>query len=212
MCTWPIHKRTILKIDFVTTSRRKIYGSWRIRGEISQNKRKKGYTIFTFLHQFSKKSVQNHHCTLDTIRNQKNITNLWIHLKEIVLLFPWVRERPGLIVQTGNRYLASPHGNAGRWWWSLRGTRCGRVNRSPHSQFNLVILLYKLNLPSKFKFYFFLFYFIFKLYIIVLVLPNIKMNPPQVFMCSPSWTLLPPPSPVFSLLFAVRWWDWMPWS
>ena len=42
---------------------------------------------------------------------------------------------------------------------------------------------------------FFKFYFIFKLYIIVLVLPNIKMNPPQVYMCSPSWTLLPPPSP-----------------
>jgi len=41
--------------------------------------------------------------------------------------------------------------------------------------------------------FFFLFYFIFKLYIIVLVLPNIKMNPPQVYMCSPSWTLLPPP-------------------
>ena len=40
--------------------------------------------------------------------------------------------------------------------------------------------------------YFFKFYFIFKLYIIVLVLPNIKMNPPQVYMCSPSWTLLPP--------------------
>ena len=29
----------------------------------------------------------------------------------------------------------------------------------------------------------------------ILVLPNIKMNPPQVYMCSPSWTLLPPPSP-----------------
>ena len=43
--------------------------------------------------------------------------------------------------------------------------------------------------------FFFLFYFIFKLYVIVLVLPNIKMNPPQVYMCSPSWTLLPPPSP-----------------
>ena len=43
--------------------------------------------------------------------------------------------------------------------------------------------------------FFFKFYFIFKLYIIVLVLPNIKMNPPQVHMCSPSWTLLPPPSP-----------------
>ena len=41
----------------------------------------------------------------------------------------------------------------------------------------------------------FFFYFIFKLYIIVLVLPNIKMNPPQVYMCSPSRTLLPLPSP-----------------
>ena len=37
-----------------------------------------------------------------------------------------------------------------------------------------------------FLYLFFLFYFIFKLYIIVLVLPNIKMNPPQVYMCSPS--------------------------
>ena len=35
-----------------------------------------------------------------------------------------------------------------------------------------------------FIFIFFKFYFIFKLYIIVLVLPNIKMNPPQVYMCS----------------------------
>ena len=40
----------------------------------------------------------------------------------------------------------------------------------------------------KYTFYvfFFLFYFIFKLYKIVLVLPNIKMNPPEVYMCSPS--------------------------
>ena len=28
--------------------------------------------------------------------------------------------------------------------------------------------------------------FIFKLYNIILVLPNIEMNPPQVYMCSPS--------------------------
>ena len=42
---------------------------------------------------------------------------------------------------------------------------------------------------------FFKFYYIFKLYTIVLVLPNMKMNPPQVYMYSPSWTLLPPPSP-----------------
>ena len=52
--------------------------------------------------------------------------------------------------------------------------------------------------PIQFLSFFFfpffeIFYFLFfKLYIIVLVLPNIKMNPPQVYMCSPSWTLLPP--------------------
>ena len=37
-----------------------------------------------------------------------------------------------------------------------------------------------------FVLFFLKFYFIFKLYITVLVLPNIKMNPPQVYMCSPS--------------------------
>ena len=36
------------------------------------------------------------------------------------------------------------------------------------------------------KFVDMVFYFIFKLYNIVLVLPNIKMNPPQVYLCSPS--------------------------
>ena len=46
-----------------------------------------------------------------------------------------------------------------------------------------------------FSFIFLKFYFIFKLYNIVLVLPNIETNPPQVYLCSPSWTLLPPPSP-----------------
>ena len=38
-------------------------------------------------------------------------------------------------------------------------------------------------------------YFIFKLYNIVLVLPYIEMNLPQAYTCSPSWTLLPHPSP-----------------
>ena len=42
-----------------------------------------------------------------------------------------------------------------------------------------------LNLTN-FMWFFFIFYFIFKLYNIVLVLPNIEMNPPQVYMCSPS--------------------------
>ena len=41
------------------------------------------------------------------------------------------------------------------------------------------------NITSVFLFFFFL-NFIFKLYIIALVLPNIKMNQPQVYMCSPS--------------------------
>ena len=35
-------------------------------------------------------------------------------------------------------------------------------------------------------FLFFFFNFIFKLYILVLVLSNIKVNPPQAHMCSPS--------------------------
>ena len=52
---------------------------------------------------------------------------------------------------------------------------------------------------SFFFFFFFKFYFIFKLYNIVLVLPNIEMNPPQVYPRSPSWTHLPPPSPTLFL-------------
>ena len=56
--------------------------------------------------------------------------------------------------------------------------------------------IFFLSLGFYFIYYFFFkFYFIFKLYNIVLVLPNIEMNPPQVYLCSPSWTLLPPPSP-----------------
>ena len=47
--------------------------------------------------------------------------------------------------------------------------------------------------------FFFKFYFIFKLSNIVLVLPNIEMNPPQVYPRSLSWTLLPPPSPTLPL-------------
>ena len=41
----------------------------------------------------------------------------------------------------------------------------------------------------------FFFFFFFKLYNILLVLPNIEMNLPQVYLCFPSWTLLHPPSP-----------------
>ena len=41
-------------------------------------------------------------------------------------------------------------------------------------------------LYSFYLFIYLFFNFIFKLYIIVLFLPNIKMNPPQAYMCSPS--------------------------
>ena len=57
-----------------------------------------------------------------------------------------------------------------------------------------MLTVYNQESPAKYIFLIFLFFFL-KLYIIVLVLPNIKMNPPQVYMCSPSWILLPPPSP-----------------
>ena len=41
----------------------------------------------------------------------------------------------------------------------------------------------------------FYYYYYFLLYNIVLVLPYINMHPLRVYMCSPSWTPLPPPSP-----------------
>ena len=40
-----------------------------------------------------------------------------------------------------------------------------------------------------------MYYYYFLLYNIVLVLPYINMHPPQVYMCSPSWTPLPLSSP-----------------
>ena len=42
---------------------------------------------------------------------------------------------------------------------------------------------------------FYYYYYYYLLYNIVLVLPYINMHPPRVYTCSPSWTLLPPPSP-----------------
>ena len=59
------------------------------------------------------------------------------------------------------------------------------LNKNQLLCFFLTMVGGKKNL-SHFFFHFLKFYFIFKLYIIVLVLPNIKMNPPEVYMCSPS--------------------------
>ena len=64
---------------------------------------------------------------------------------------------------------------------------------------NIVNVFRKMNKVYLFKkiftLYFLKFYFIFKLYNIELVLTYIEMNPPQAYTCSPSWNLLPPPSP-----------------
>ena len=62
--------------------------------------------------------------------------------------------------------------------------------------FNINLFIYFCCCCSTFfiTFIFFNLILFFKLYIIVLVLPNIKMHPPQVYTCSPSWTPLPPSS------------------
>ena len=71
-----------------------------------------------------------------------------------------------------------------------------KLNIVNHLQFIVLFQHHSVFFFSFFNFIIiFKFYFIFKLYNSVLVLPNIKMNPPQVYMCSPSWTLLPFPSP-----------------
>ena len=77
-------------------------------------------------------------------------------------------------------------------------------------------IIFKWTLSSLSTWTLFFFYFIFKLYIIVLVLPNIKMNLPQVYMCSPSWTLLPahtiplgrPSAPAPSIQYRASNLDW----
>ena len=80
------------------------------------------------------------------------------------------------------------------------------------------IILYRLffSFSIQFIFYFFYFYFYFLPYNIVLVLPYINMNPPWMYRCSQSWTLLPPrtiplghPSaPAPSILYRASNLDW----
>ena len=85
----------------------------------------------------------------------------------------------------------------GHWWQKKKNVEDSERYIKLTFTFYLLlkIIMYTIEvyfLNQQFWEFLFLFYFIFKLYNIVLVLPNIEMNPPQVYTCSPSWTLLPP--------------------
>ena len=67
-----------------------------------------------------------------------------------------------------------------------RGVGHDLVAEQQHKCFTILCQFLLCNIHTKFSFFFLCFlkfYFIFKLYNIVLVLPNIKMNPPQVYTC-----------------------------
>ena len=66
-------------------------------------------------------------------------------------------------------------------------TNCTNIKHSQYLEWSFFFNLFL-------KLLFFKFYFIL-LYRTVLVLPYINMNLPWVYMCSQSWTPLPPPSP-----------------
>ena len=77
--------------------------------------------------------------------------------------------------------LTHPYMTTGKTIALTRWTFVGKV-----TSLLFIYLFFNVFITFIYLFIYFKFYFIFKLYIIVLVLPNIKMNPPQVYMCSPS--------------------------
>ena len=68
----------------------------------------------------------------------------------------------------------------------VKVTKTVKINNKSYSFYFSLQLHQETQISINFHSFYFFFNFIFKLYIIVLVLPNIKMNPPQVYMCSPS--------------------------
>jgi len=64
--------------------------------------------------------------------------------------------------------------------------------RAPHNGRCLKLSTHRAWHENPILWHFSLSIFFLKFYNIVLVLPYINMNLPQVYMCSPSWTLLPP--------------------
>ena len=140
------------------------------------------------------------HCFLpSTVADEKSIANLyWISYKWKVFFL--LQPQDFHLVFAFQPFFSNCH-------ISLCGFLCGICGAfSMCSVFNKLGMISTIISSHMFSFsffsdisltciFFFLFYFIFKLYNIVLFLPNIEMNPPQVYICSPSWTLLPPPSP-----------------
>ena len=79
--------------------------------------------------------------------------------------------------------LSHPYMTTGK---SIAWMRRAFVDKVMSVLFNMLSRLVITFLPRSKHLFFFNLILFFKLYIIVLVLPNIKMNPPQVYMCSPS--------------------------
>ena len=90
--------------------------------------------------------------------------------------------------------------------WTKRKTKCWI--QEPHTLSLILNFRSNIFLMVFFLSFFFKFYFIFKLYVIVLVLPNIKMNPSQVYMwstCIPDGFLLIPLSTWSRCIFFQSW-------
>ena len=81
--------------------------------------------------------------------------------------------------------LSHPYMTTGKTIALTKWTFIGKVMSLLLNMLSRLVITF-LPRSKRLLFYFILFYFIFKLYIIVLVLPNIKMNLPQIYMCSPS--------------------------
>ena len=90
--------------------------------------------------------------------------------------YQWSSDYPpsGISIFDNTEYLGSLHLAASSWFVLVQGT-----NRHQYSFQGKTLKV----CSFKIRFFFFFFNFIFKIYITVLVLPNIKMNPPQVYMC-----------------------------
>ena len=95
---------------------------------------------------------------------------------------PFISFSALIVVAKTSKTMLNSNGESGHLWLVL-DFRGNAFNFSP------LRIMFAVGLSS---IAFIFFNFIFKLYTIVLVLPNIEMNLPQVYLCSASWTLLPP--------------------